>query len=151
MKAYYPEEFFAVKFSTEKSDRKFINLINDARTNFGMHILPPDINKSDADFVIEDRKRIRFGLARIKGVGEETARLIVSKRNGRWKSLAEFIKNVKVNKKVLEALIKAGAFDFTWDVKDRNTLQVVLKKDSLYSTKGTLSSRSKGTRGPLQV
>jgi DNA polymerase III, alpha subunit (EC 2.7.7.7) len=57
MKVYYPEEFFAVKFSMEKSDRKFINLINDARANFGMHILPPDINKSDADFVIEDRKR----------------------------------------------------------------------------------------------
>lgn len=135
MKVYYPEEFFAVKFSTEKSDRKFINLINDARANFGMHILPPDINKSDADFVIEDRKRIRFGLSRIKGVGEETAKLIVSKRNGRWKSLADFVKSVKVNKKVLEALIKAGAFDFT-RMSRTEMLSKLSKKDSLYSTKG---------------
>jgi DNA polymerase-3 subunit alpha len=142
MKAYYPEEFFAVKFSTEKSDRKFINLINDARTNFGMHILPPDINKSDADFVIEDRKRIRFGLARIKGVGEETAKLIVSKRNGKWKSLAEFIKNVKVNKKVLEALIKAGAFDFT-GMSRTEMLSKLSEKDSLYSTRGLFQAGQK--------
>lgn len=142
MKVYYPEEFFAVKFSTEKSDRKFINLINDARANFGMHILPPDINKSDADFVIEDRKRIRFGLARIKGVGEETARLIVSKRNGRWKSLAEFIKNVKVNKKVLEALIKAGAFDFT-GMSRTEMLSKLSEKDSLYSTRGLFQAGQK--------
>jgi DNA polymerase-3 subunit alpha len=134
MKVYYPEEFFAVKFSMEKSDRKFINLINDARTNFGIQILPPDINKSDADFVIEDRKKIRFGLARIKGVGEETARLIVSKRNGRWKSLADFVKSVKVNKKVLEALIKAGAFDFTGMTR-AEMLSKLSEKDSLYTTR----------------
>jgi DNA polymerase-3 subunit alpha len=142
MKVYYPEEFFAVKFSMEKSDRKFINLINDARTNFGIQILPPDINKSDADFVIEDRKKIRFGLARIKGVGEETARLIVSKRNGRWKSLADFVKSVKVNKKVLEALIKAGAFDFT-GMSRAEMLSKLSEKDSLYTTRGLFQTAQK--------
>jgi DNA polymerase-3 subunit alpha len=142
MKVYYPEEFFAVKFSMEKSDRKFINLINDARTNFGIQILPPDINKSDADFVIEDRKKIRFGLARIKGVGEETARLIVSKRNGRWKSLADFVKSVKVNKKVLEALIKAGAFDFT-GMSRAEMLSKLSEKDSLYTTRGLFQTGQK--------
>ncbi|MCI4459172.1 MAG: DNA polymerase III subunit alpha [Thermocrinis sp.] len=142
MKVYYPEEFFAVKFSMEKSDRKFINIINDARTNFGIQILPPDINKSDADFVIEDRKKIRFGLARIKGVGEETARLIVSKRNGKWKSLADFVKSVKVNKKVLEALIKAGAFDFT-GMSRTEMLSKLSEKDSLYSTRGLFQTGQK--------
>jgi DNA polymerase III, alpha subunit (EC 2.7.7.7) len=142
MKVYYPEEFFAVKFSMEKSDRKFINLINDARTNFGIQILPPDINKSDADFVIEDRKKIRFGLARIKGVGEETARLIVSKRNGRWKNLADFVKSVKVNKKVLEALIKAGAFDFT-GMSRAEMLSKLSEKDSLYTTRGLFQTSQK--------
>jgi DNA polymerase-3 subunit alpha len=142
MKVYYPEEFFAVKFSMEKSERKFINLINDARTNFGIQILPPDINKSDADFVIEDRKKIRFGLARIKGVGEETARLIVSKRNGRWKSLADFVKSVKVNKKVLEALIKAGAFDFT-GMSRAEMLSKLSEKDSLYTTRGLFQTAQK--------
>lgn len=142
MKVYYSEEFFAVKFSMEKSDRKFINLINDARTNFGIQILPPDINKSDADFVIEDRKKIRFGLARIKGVGEETARLIVSKRNGRWKNLADFVRSVKVNKKVLEALIKAGAFDFT-GMSRAEMLSKISEKDSLYSTRGLFQTTQK--------
>ncbi len=73
-KAYYPEEFYCVKLSTEKNDKKFINLLKDAKTH-GFRILPPDINKSQADFTIEGDKTIRFGLARIKGVGEETAEL----------------------------------------------------------------------------
>jgi DNA polymerase III, alpha subunit len=81
-------------------------------------------------------------LARIKGVGEETARLIVSKRNGRWKSLAEFIKNVKVNKKVLEALIKAGAFDFT-GMSRTEMLSKLSEKDSLYSTRGLFQAGQK--------
>ncbi len=135
MKAHYPEEFFAVKLSMEKSDRKFINLLRDAKTNFDIHILPPDINKSGADFVIEGEKRIRFGLARIKGVGEETAQLIVEKRGSGWKSLSEFVRSMdsrKINKKVLEALIKAGAFDFTKE--QRSSLLAKLEsKNGLYS------------------
>ncbi len=76
--------------------------------------MPPDINKSGVDFVIEGEKTIRFGLARIKGVGEDTARLIVESRKRAWTSLGDFVRTVdskKVNKKTLEALIKAGAFD----------------------------------------
>ncbi len=115
LKAHYPEEFFCVKLSTEKNDKKFINLVKDAKA-LGFKLLPPDINKSGVDFVIEGPKSIRFGLARIKGVGEETARLIVDSRKRVWSSLGDFVRSVdsrKVNKKVLEALIKAGAFDFT--------------------------------------
>ncbi len=113
LKAHYPEEFFCVKLSTEKNDKKFINLLKDAK-NEGFRILPPDINKSGVDFVIEGEKTIRFGLARIKGVGEDTARLIVESRKRAWTSLGDFVRTVdskKVNKKTLEALIKAGAFD----------------------------------------
>ncbi|MEJ5338277.1 MAG: DNA polymerase III subunit alpha [Aquificaceae bacterium] len=114
-KAHYPEEFFCVKLSTEKNDRKFINLLKDAKAE-GFKLLPPDINRSGMDFVIEGQKTIRFGLARIKGVGEDTARLIVESRKRPWTSLGDFIRTVdskKVNKKTLEALIKAGAFDFS--------------------------------------
>jgi len=115
MKLYYPDEFYAVKFSTENSDKKFINLLKDAKA-FGMNVLPPDINKSDVDFRIEHKGAIRFGLGRIKGVGEDTAKHIKSvqeKLKRDFTSFQDFIKNTdnrKVNKKVLEALGKAGAF-----------------------------------------
>ncbi|RME10894.1 MAG: DNA polymerase III subunit alpha, partial [Aquificota bacterium] len=92
-KAHYPEEFFCVKLSTEKNDRKFINLLKDAKAE-GFKLLPPDINRSGMDFVIEGQKTIRFGLARIKGVGEDTARLIVESRKRPWTSLGDFIRTV---------------------------------------------------------
>ncbi|SNZ13346.1 DNA polymerase III subunit alpha [Hydrogenobacter hydrogenophilus] len=121
MKAHYPEEFFVVKLSTEKSDKKFINLIRDAK-NMGFTILPPDINESQVDFTIVGRGKIRFGLARIKGVGEDTAKSIVECRKKKWNSLSDFLRSVdqrKVNKKVIEALIKAGAFDFTGESREK--------------------------------
>ncbi len=116
MKAHFPEEFFAVKLTTEKNDNKFLNLIKDVKL-MGFEILPPDINRSDVGFRIEGEKKLRFGIGRIKGVGEETAKLIVEARKDKpFKGLQDFIyrvNNRKVNKRVLEALIKAGAFDFT--------------------------------------
>ncbi len=137
MKAHYPEEFFCVKLSTEKSDKKFINLIKDAKS-MGFKILQPDINKSDVDFKIEGAKALRFGLARIKGVGEETARLIVDSRKRPFTSVGDFMRSVdsrKVNKKVLEALIKAGAFDFT---KEKRS--VLLEKISSSNGKALFSN-----------
>ncbi len=116
MKAHYPEEFFAVKLTTERNDAKFINLIKDAKL-MGFEILPPDVNRSGVGFHIEGDRKIRFGIGRIKGVGEDTARAIVEARgNEGFRGLQDFVRRVdsrKVNKKVLEALVKAGAFDFT--------------------------------------
>jgi DNA polymerase III alpha subunit/intein/homing endonuclease len=119
LKTYYPGEFFAVKLSTEVNEGKFISLIRDAKS-FGYELLPPDINRSDINFTIEEKEGklyIRYGLARIKGVGPEAAKAIKSAKEkyGKFTSLADFIKKVekrKVNKKVIETLIKAGAFDF---------------------------------------
>jgi DNA polymerase-3 subunit alpha len=136
LKAHYPEEFFCVKLSTEKSDKKFISLIKDVKKE-GFKLLPPDINKSGVDFIIEDKRAIRFGLARIKGVGEETARLIVESRKRPWTSLGDFVRSVdnrKVNKKTLEALIKAGAFDFAGE--KRSYLLSRLESGSSMFTKG---------------
>lgn len=138
MKAHFPEEFFCVKLSMEKNDKKFLNLLKDART-FGIRILPPDINKSYVDFRIEDDNSIRFGLARIKGVGQEAAESIVKARKRPWTSIGDFIRSVdsrKVNKRVLEALVKAGAFDFTGESRT-----ALLEK---------LSGSSKGTVLPMK-
>ncbi|WP_121013146.1 DNA polymerase III subunit alpha [Hydrogenivirga caldilitoris] len=116
MKAHHPAEFFAVKLTTEKNDNKFINLIKDAKL-MGFEILPPDVNRSDVGFKIEGDKKIRFGIGRVKGVGEEAARSIVDARDrGEFRGIQDFVRRVdgrKVNKKVLECLVKAGAFDFT--------------------------------------
>ncbi|MFN3598965.1 MAG: DNA polymerase III subunit alpha [Aquificaceae bacterium] len=142
LKAYYPEEFYCVKLSTEKSDKKFISLLKDAKRE-GFKLLPPDINKSHMDFVIEGGKSIRFGLARIKGVGEETSKLIVESRKRQWTSLGDFIRSVdsrKVNKKTLEALIKAGAFDFSKEKRD--VLLQRLEKGSSLLTKGLFGEKA---------
>ncbi len=141
VKAHYPEEFFCVKLSTEKNDKKFINLLKDAK-NEGFRLLPPDINKSGVDFVIEGPKAIRFGLARIKGVGEETAKLIVESRKRPWTSLGDFVRSIdskKVNKKTLEALIKAGAFDAFGE--GRKDLLQRLEGSSNLLGKGLFASR----------
>jgi DNA polymerase III alpha subunit/intein/homing endonuclease len=117
IKAYYPEEFFTIKLSTEKNDDKFLNILNDMK-EFGIELLPPDINKSEVGFNIEGKGKIRFGLARIKNVGETSAKVIIEnrKQNGEYEDIfdiAERLDSKNLNKRVLEALIKAGAFDFT--------------------------------------
>ena len=138
MKAHHPEEFFAVKLTTEKNDAKFISLIKDARI-MGFEILPPDVNESDVGFKIEGPRRIRFGIGRVKGVGEEAAQAIVSARSkGRFRGIQDFISRVdgrKVNRRVVEALIKAGAFDFT-DVPREKLLEKVASAGKNLSSLG---------------
>ncbi|RMA97309.1 DNA polymerase III subunit alpha [Hydrogenothermus marinus] len=117
IKTYYPEEFFAVKLTTEKNDDKFLSILNDMK-DFGIELLPPDVNYSYDKFAIEEKGKIRFGLARIKNVGESSAKAIVEERekNGNYQDIfdtAERLDSKNLNKRVLEALIKAGAFDFT--------------------------------------
>lgn len=116
VKTYYTDEFFAVKLSTEANDSKFLNLLVDME-NFNIKLLPPDVNKSMAEFYIESPKNIRFGLARIKNVGESSAKEIVKERekNGSFVDIFDFCERLDTktaNKRVLESLIKAGAFDF---------------------------------------
>lgn len=135
VKAHFPAEFFAVKLTTEKNDNKFLNLLKDAKL-FGFEILPPHINKSEVGFTIEGRKKIRFGLARIKGVGEETAQIIVEarKKYKGFKNLADFTmkaRNRKINKKVIEALIKAGAFDYTGRKREELLVKVASSEKNL--------------------
>ena len=154
-KAHYPGVFFAVKLSTEKNENKFIALIKDAKL-FGFELLPPDINKSDIHFSLEEKDGktyIRYGLAKIKGVGEEAAKAIkeAKERFGRFKSLADFVKKVdkrKVNKKVIEALIEAGAFDFTGEsreellkkVRSDEKLTLAVGQNNLFANKGKKGS-----------
>ena len=119
MKANYPVEFMAALLTAESSDAEKISAaVNECR-RMGIKVLPPDINESDIGFKIvkdkvsRDGRAIRFGLSAIKNVGDAAIEAILSGRNeSRFKSFADFLSRVdarRVNKKVLESLIKVGA------------------------------------------
>lgn len=117
LKAHYPLEYMAAVLTsyTGKSETivKYIAACNRA----GMTVLPPDVNSSGKDFTAVG-EAIRFGLAGIRNVGEGVVETIVAERKagGPYENLQDFCNRVdmkQANKKTLEALIKAGAFDST--------------------------------------
>lgn len=115
LKQYYKPQFFAALLGTEMSNTDKITMyINDAREE-GIEILPPDVNESLFLFnVIEDN--IRFGMGAIKNVGEGPVNAIIKEReeNGPFVGFIDFCERVNMrscNKRVIESLIKVGAFD----------------------------------------
>ncbi len=115
LKAKYPVEFMAALLTSEKDNTdKVVLHIAEAR-QAGYQVLPPDINESDLAFGAVEGK-IRFGLGAIKGVGESAIEAILEARKSkRFTSLFDFTERVdgrRVNRKTLEALVQAGAFDF---------------------------------------
>ena len=121
MKAYYPVEFMCALLTCEKGDSKKLPEYIEECRRMGIAIRPPDINSSEFDFTIvrdrQGREAIRFGLGGIKGVGEKAvASILVARKSGEFRSLFDFCERVDlqvVNKAVIEALIKCGAFDST--------------------------------------
>ncbi len=118
LKTHYLVPFLASLLSNELGNTDgVVKFIGDCKAR-GIRILPPDINKSREDFTIEDQTNIRFGLAAVKNVGLGAIEAIVEERekNGPYASLEDFCCRVdlrKVNKRVIESLIKCGAFDST--------------------------------------
>ncbi len=115
LKAHYPSPFMAALLSLDMNNTdKVVLYINECKDH-DIEILPPDINESFKDFtVINDR--IRFGLAAVKNVGGAALDSIIEVReaDGPYKSLEDFCCRVdgsRVNRRVIESLIKAGAFD----------------------------------------
>ncbi|HXH32431.1 MAG TPA: DNA polymerase III subunit alpha [Bacteriovoracaceae bacterium] len=115
LKKYYPAQFFAALLGTEINNKEKITSYIQEAKDFDIAILPPDVNESLWLFnVIGDT--IRFGLGAIKGVGEAAVEEIVREResNGFFKGYVDFCERINlksVNKRVMEALIKVGAFD----------------------------------------
>ena len=115
LKARFPVEFMAALLTSEKSNRdkviKYISVCKD----MGINVLPPDINESMRDFSVAG-DHIRFGLAAVKNVGESAVDSIIESRtkDGRFRTFYDFCTRVdlrKINKRVVESLIKCGAFD----------------------------------------
>ncbi len=115
LKAHYPVEFMAGLLMEDMNNTdKVIKNIAECRS-MGIKVLPPDINVSDLSFTVVD-DNIRFGLAAVKNVGVKAAAEIIRVREieGEYSSLFDLCRRIdlsKVNRRVLESLIKAGAFD----------------------------------------
>jgi DNA polymerase-3 subunit alpha len=129
LKANYPVEFMAAVLSYEISNPdKIANFVSEC-FEMGIRVLPPDINKSSLKFAperfeTEDEtpNAIRYGLSAIKNVGEGAMEAAIAERekNGPFTSLEDFaarLDNRAVNKKLMEALVKSGAFDFTGELR----------------------------------
>jgi DNA polymerase-3 subunit alpha len=115
LKAHYPVEFMAALLTSEKNNRdNIIKYIGNCK-DMGINVLPPDINESFRAFSVTG-DNIRFGLSAVKNVGTGAVDSVIEarKREGKFSSFYDFCSKVdskKINKKVLESLIKCGAFD----------------------------------------
>jgi len=145
LKAHFIHELMATMMSIDYDNTdEIVKLIKDCREN-GIEVLPPDVNKSESLFTIEG-DNIRFGLSGIKGVGEKASEEIVRAREtgGNFKDIYDFCERVdlsKVNRKVIESLIKAGAFDSTGF--NRATLMETLDT-AMAAAQSTQKAKGKG-------
>jgi DNA polymerase-3 subunit alpha len=116
LKSHYPAEFMAAVLSADMDNTdKVVILIEDCH-RMELTVLPPDINRSIYKFSVPDDRQVLYGLGAIKGVGESALLGIIEERgdNGPYKDLYDFCRRVvgrRVNKRVMEALIRAGALD----------------------------------------
>jgi DNA polymerase III subunit alpha len=121
LKANFPAEYMAAVLSRNLSDIKKITTMMDECKRMGLNVLGPDVNESNFKFTVNKKGAVRFGLAAIKGVGEAPSLEIINERaNGPFKDVYDFFERVSmssVNRKTIEALILAGAFDCFPEVK----------------------------------
>lgn len=117
LKANYPAQFMAAVLKSNMGDIKKITFYMEECRRMGIKVLGPDVNESRSVFTVTPRDEIRFGLSAVKGVGENAVEEILLERdkNGQFKSIFDLTSRVNlraVNKKNLESLARAGAFDF---------------------------------------
>lgn len=122
LKTHYQVEFMAALLTSEMGNAdSVVKFISECRSH-NIPILPPDVNESNKEFLV-DQSSIRFGLVAVKNVGEGAIDTILeARKEGKFKSIFDFCERVnlrKVNKRVMEALIKCGAFDSTGDKRSQ--------------------------------
>ena len=116
LKEHYPAAFMAAVLSADMDNTdKVVGFIEEAR-DFGLSVRVPDVNRCAYMFSVEDEKTIRYGLGAIKGVGQSAVEAIIGAReaHGEFADLFQFCRAIdlrKVNRRVIEALIRAGALD----------------------------------------
>jgi len=116
MKVHHLSAFMAANLSAVMGDTDKVQIFHDDAVDNGLAILPPDVNASGYRFLPLDAKRIRYGLGAVKGTGEQAIENLVAARAaaGPFRGIADFCRRVDrrlVNRRAMEALIRAGAFD----------------------------------------
>lgn len=142
LKANYPAEYMAAVLSRNINDIKKITTYMDETRRMGIEVLSPDVNESDVKFTVNRDGNIRFGLGAIKGVGESAVLQLIEEReqNGLYNSIYDLVERVNLNslnKKNLEAMAVAGAFDcfpeisrsqyFALDTKGTSFIESLIK------------------------
>lgn len=130
LKHYYPVEFMAALMTSFIENSSKVSQYIVICKNMGIDILPPDINKGERDFSVEDGK-IRYGLSALKSIGKGVIDSIVEARNerGEFTSLNDFVVRLtgkEVNKRTIESFIKAGAFD-SFGLKRRQLMMIYVQ------------------------
>ena len=146
LKAHYPAQYMAAVMSRRKDKIEEITKLMDECRAMGIKTLGPDVNESFLRFDVNKAGDIRFGLAAIKGMGEGAARAIISEReeNGPYRDLFDFVRRINftnVNRKAMESLVMAGAFDnfgidracyFGSNIRGEVFLDTLIKHGTLY-------------------
>jgi DNA polymerase-3 subunit alpha len=148
LKANYPVEFFAAAMNFELGDTDKLNVFRQELTRNRIALLPPDINHSFPSFAVEtaaDKAAIRYALAAIKGVGEAAMQGVVeARKDGAFRDLFDMAERVDahaVNRKQMENLAAAGAFD----ALNKNRAQVIAGIETLLKhSQQTHAERSSG-------
>ncbi|MGH8952241.1 MAG: DNA polymerase III subunit alpha [Acidimicrobiia bacterium] len=148
LKAHHPAEYLAALLTATKKDKdRTAVYLNECR-QMGIEVLVPDVNESDSDFTVREG-RIRFGLSAVRNVGEGVVEKIVEARaDSPFESFQDFVDKVDVsalNKRTVESLIKAGAFDGMGD--PRKGLTVVFEQ----VLDGTLERRRNEDMGQFSL
>ncbi len=134
LKAHYPSEFLAANLNRSKDDITEIGKLMDECKNLGINVLGPNVNMSDLKFSVDKNNDIRFGLGGIKNVGEGAVEVIIKERdkNGNFEGIFDFVERVDTttcNKKNIESLAYAGAFDDFTDIKREQFFAINSKEE----------------------
>lgn len=143
LKANHPAEFMAAVLNCEINDASKLSFYIAECKAMGLQILPPDVNTSKQNFTV-DNGDLRFGIAGLKGVGASAADAIINaQKDGTFKSLIDFCERTgsKVNKRVMESLCKAGAFD-SFGLHRSQILEMI--EQALSQAAGTVKDREMG-------
>jgi len=116
LKAHYPSEYMAAVLTHSQSNIDKITFFLEECKRMGLAVKSPDVNESGVNFSVNKKGDIRYGMGAVKGVGEAAVEVMIAerKKNGPFKDIYEFMRRVSlrvVNKRVMENLVYAGAFD----------------------------------------
>ena len=136
LKAHYPAEYMAAVMTSAQTDISRVRELMDDCKKLGVDVAAPSVNYSEMDFSVDKDGKIRFGMQAISGMGEAASSVIIAERekNGPFLDIFDFLKRVdmhSVNKKNMEVLVKAGAFD---GVGTMHRAQYFYKENQLETT-----------------